>query len=40
VNLWVAKVIILLASIVMVAIRAPHATEPWDPGGKEPQGEA
>jgi len=24
VNLWVAKVIILLASIVMVAIRAPH----------------
>ena len=25
VNLWIAKVIILLASIVMVAIRAPHA---------------
>ena len=24
-NLWIAKVIILLASIVMVAIRAPHA---------------
>jgi protein-S-isoprenylcysteine O-methyltransferase Ste14 len=27
VNLWVAKVIILLASIVMVAIRAPHGKQ-------------
>jgi hypothetical protein len=39
-NPWVAKVIILLAASVMVAIRASWATAPWDPRGEEPQGEA